>query len=49
MKHLRKFISTILLIATLPLLAATPDKKLERVGLVLSGGGAKGVAHVGVI
>jgi NTE family protein len=49
MKHLRKFISILLLTVFLPLVAATPGKSGEKIGLVLSGGGAKGVAHVGVI
>lgn len=33
----------------LGLLLATPGMRAERVGLVLSGGGAKGIAHIGVI
>lgn len=43
--NLKTLILTTLLTATIPA-AAVPQ---QRVGLVLSGGGAKGIAHAGVI
>ena len=48
---MRIFLATIFLILSSPLLRAqdTTHKKDLKVGLVLSGGGAKGLAHIGVL
>ena len=48
MKHLTFFIAILFTIGTLPLKADTHQPR-KKVGLVLSGGGAKGMAHIGAI
>jgi len=48
--RLRWTILVLLIVALLPLAAeASEDEGRPRIGLVLSGGGARGVAHIGVI
>lgn len=44
--NMKKFLSLLLLLTSLVIY---PQKKQPKVGLVLSGGGAKGFAHVGVL
>ena len=48
MKHLTFLIAILFTIGTLPLKADTHQPR-KKVGLVLSGGGAKGMAHIGAI
>ncbi len=48
MKHLTFFIAILFALGTLPLKADTHQPR-KKVGLVLSGGGAKGMAHIGAI
>lgn len=52
MKHKILTILTFLIACALPLAAQEDDtlgKERPKIGLVLSGGGAKGAAHIGVI
>ena len=48
MKRLFLFIVIILFVGV-PSTSAHPDKQRKKVGLVLSGGGAKGMAHIGAL